>query len=145
MVKIFASLVDLLLAQFLQNNLPFPDSYIHTTRTHIACKNPRNNVTVDEERIRGGGSTFIAVELLGSIDHISDSSIEDVPRDRFAMDDPDDSETTDDLPFTSLGTVDISNIAEIPHIITINRLAQRKGDIKTRCGTALRLESLAAE
>jgi len=37
----------------------------------------RNNVTIDEERIGGWESTFITVELLDSIGHVSDSSAED--------------------------------------------------------------------
>ena len=97
-----------------------------------------NNVTIDEERINGWESTFVAVELLDSIGHISDSSVEDAARDGFAMDNPDDDDiahdtahddTAHDLPFTSSGIVDVNNIAEIPDATTLNRLAQLKGDI----------------
>jgi hypothetical protein len=58
----------------------------------------RNNVTIDEERIGGWESTFVAVELLDSIGHVSDSSAEDPARDGFAMDNPDDDDiaTPDD-------------------------------------------------
>jgi len=37
----------------------------------------RNNVTIDEERVNGWESTFVAVELLDTIGHVSDSSVED--------------------------------------------------------------------
>ena len=104
----------------------------------------KNNVTIDEERINGWESTFVAVELLDSIGHVSDSSVEDAARDGFAMDNPDDDDITDDndndntdagadddtahdLPFTSSGIVDVNNIAEIPDATTLNRLAQLKG------------------
>jgi len=100
----------------------------------------RNNVTIDEERISGWESTFVAVELLDSIGHVSDSSVEDAARDGFAMDNPDDDDITDDntgtdndtahdLPFTSSGIVDVNNIAEIPDATTLNHLTQLKGDI----------------
>jgi len=45
------------------------------------------------------------------------------------MDNPDDDDTADDLPFTSLGIVDVNNITEIPNVTTLNHLAQLKGDI----------------
>ena len=102
----------------------------------------RNNVTIDEERINGWESTFVAVELLDSIGHVSDSSVEDTARDGFAMDNPDDDDIADDndnadavddtaydLPFTSSGIVDVNNIAEVPDATTLNRLAQLKADI----------------
>jgi len=102
----------------------------------------RNNVTIDEERINGWESTFVAVELLDSIGHVSDSSVEDTSRDGFAMDNPDDDDIADDndnadavddtaydLPFTSSGIVDVNNIAEVPDATTLNRLAQLKADI----------------
>ena len=98
----------------------------------------RNNVTIDEERIDGWESTFVAVELLDSIGHVSDSSVEDAARDGFAMDNPDDDDIPDtdanddirdDLPFTSSGVVDVNNIAEVPDATTLSRLAQLKGDI----------------
>ena len=102
----------------------------------------RNNVTIDEERINGWESTFVAVELLDSIGHVSDSSVEDTARDGFAMDNPDDNDIADDndnadavddtaydLPFTSSGIVDVNNIAEVPDATTLNRLAQLKADI----------------
>ena len=78
----------------------------------------RNNVTIDEERINGWESTFVTVELLDSIGHVSDPSAEDASRDGFGMDNADDDETADDLPFTSSGVVDVNNIAEIPDAIT---------------------------
>ena len=56
----------------------------------------RNNVTIDEERISGWESTFVAVELLDSIGHVSDSSVEDAARDGFAMDNADDDDTAHD-------------------------------------------------
>ena len=37
----------------------------------------RNNVTIDKERMNGWESTFVAVELLDNIGHVSDSSVED--------------------------------------------------------------------
>ena len=37
----------------------------------------RNNVNIDEERIKGWESIFITVELLDSIGHVSNSSVED--------------------------------------------------------------------
>ena len=94
----------------------------------------RNNVTIDEEMIKAWESTFIAVELLDSIGHVSDSSVEDAARDGFAMDNPDnddiaDDDTDHDLPFTSSGVVDVNNIAEVPDATTLNRLAQLKGHI----------------
>jgi hypothetical protein len=100
----------------------------------------RNNVNIDEERISGWESTFVAVELLDSIGHVSDSSVEDAARDGFAMDNPDDDDITDDnadidddtahdLPFTSSGIVDVNNISEIPDATSLNRLTQLKGDI----------------
>ncbi len=101
----------------------------------------RNNVTIDDERINGWESTFVAVKLLDSIGHVSDSSVEDAARDGFAMDNPDDDDITDDnnagtdndtahdLPFTSSGIVDVNNITEIPDATTLNHLAQLKGDI----------------
>jgi len=102
----------------------------------------RTNVTIDEEMINGWESTFVAVELLDSIGHVSDSSVEDAARDGFAMDNPDDDDITDDndnadavddtaydLPFTSSGIVDVNNIAEVPDATTLNRLAQLKADI----------------
>src|SRR6266516_2677003 len=69
----------------------------------------RNNVTIDDERINDWESTFIAVELLDSIGHISNSSIEDTTQDGFAMDNPDD-DTAHDLPFTSSAIIDVNNI-----------------------------------
>ena len=100
----------------------------------------QNNVTIDEERINGWESIFVAVELLDSIGHVSDSSVEDATRDGFAMDNPDDDDiantdndinddTTHDLPFTSSGVVDVNNITEVPDATTLNRLAQLKRDI----------------
>jgi len=100
----------------------------------------RNNVTIDDERINDWESTFVAVELLDSIGHISDSSIEDTTQDGFTMDNPDDDDITDDntgtnndtaheLPFTSSGIVDVNNITEIPNATTLNHLTQLKGDI----------------
>ena len=87
------------------------------------------NVIIDEERISGWESTFVAVELLDSIGHVSDPSAEYASRDGFAMDNPDDDDSADDLPFTSSGIVDVNNIAEIPDATTLNRLAQLKADI----------------
>ena len=102
----------------------------------------RNNVIIDDERINDWESTFVAVELLDSIGHVSDSSVENTARDGFTMDNPDDDDIADDddnvaadddiahdLPFTSSGIVDVNNIAEIPDAITLNRLAQLKADI----------------
>jgi len=104
----------------------------------------QKNVTIDEERINAWESTFVAVELLNSIGHVSDSSVEDAARDGFAMDNPDDDDIADDddndnadaadhtvydLPFTSSGIVDTNNIAEVPDATTLNRLAQLKADI----------------
>jgi len=40
------------------------------------------------------------------------------------MNNPDDYETTDNLPFTSSGVVDVNNIAEIPNATTLTHLAQ---------------------
>ena len=39
--------------------------------------NYRNNVTIDEERINSWESTFVTVELLDSIGHVSNPSAED--------------------------------------------------------------------
>src|SRR5437762_8092035 len=89
----------------------------------------RNNVTIDEERINGWESTFVTVELLDSIGHVSDPSAEDASRDGFSMDNPDNDETADDLPFTSSGVVDVNNIAEIPDATTLSCLPQLKVDI----------------
>ena len=103
----------------------------------------RNNVTIDDERINDWESTFVAVELLDSIGYVSDSSVEDTTQDGFTMDNPDDDdiandnnniganddETTDDLPFTSSGIVDVNNITEIPNATMLNHLTQLKGDI----------------
>ena len=81
------------------------------------------------------GVYIVAVELLDRIGHVSHSSIEDAARDGFAMDNPDDDDTTvdddtaHDLPFTSSGIVDVNNISEIPDATTLNRPAQLKGDI----------------
>src|SRR5204862_2909806 len=99
----------------------------------------RNNVTIGEERIGGWESTFVAVELLDSIGHISDSSAEDAARDGFAMDNPDDDDTTDDLPFTSSGIVDVNDITEIPDVTTLNRLAQLKGDVTANVVTGSKI------
>jgi hypothetical protein len=102
----------------------------------------RNNVIINEEKINDWESTFITVELLDTIDHVSDSSVEDITRDGFSMnnsdDDDDDAADNDnadanddiihDLPFTASGIININNIAEIPDIITLNHLAQLKGD-----------------
>ena len=99
----------------------------------------RNNVTIDKERMNGWESTFVAVELLDNIGHVSDSSVEDAARDGFAMDDPDDDDTADDLPFTSSGVVDVNNIAEIPDVTTLNRLAQLKGDITANIVTSSKI------
>ena len=46
--------------------------------------------------------------------YVSDSSVEEAARDGFAMDNPDDDNTADDLPFTSSAIVDVNNIVEIP-------------------------------
>ncbi len=89
----------------------------------------RNNVTIDEESISGWESTFIAIELLDTIGHVSDPAAEDASRDGFSMDNPDNDDTADDLPFTSSGIVDVNNIAEIPDATTLNHLAQLKADI----------------
>src|SRR5436190_8180543 len=61
----------------------------------------RNNVTIDEERINGWESTFVAVELLDTIAHVSDSSVEDAARDGFAMDNPDDDDIAHDTAHNS--------------------------------------------
>jgi len=70
----------------------------------------RNDVTIDEESISSWESTFISVELLDSIGHVSNPSAKDASQlqDRFGMDNPDDDETTDDLPFMSSGIVDFN-------------------------------------
>ena len=101
----------------------------------------RNNVTIDDETIGVWESTFVAVELLDSIGHVSDSSAEDAARDGFAMDNPDDDDddTADDLPFTSSGIVDVNNITEIPDVTTLNRLAQLKGDITANVVTGSKI------
>ena len=88
----------------------------------------RNNVTIDEERINSWESSFVTVELLDSIGHISDPSAEDASQDGFGMDNLDDDETADDLPFTSSGVVDVNNIAEILDATTLSQLAQLKAD-----------------
>src|SRR5204863_2127692 len=99
----------------------------------------RNNVTIDKERISGWESTFIAVELLDSIGHVSDPSAEDTSRDGFGMDNPDDDETADDLPFRSSGVVDVNNITEIPDATTLSRLAQLKADITANVVTGSKI------
>ena len=45
------------------------------------------------------------------------------------MDNPDNDKTTDDLPFTSRGVVDVNNIAEIPNATTLSLLVQLKVDV----------------
>src|SRR5438552_7950631 len=89
----------------------------------------RSNVTIDKERINSWESTFVTVELLDSIGHVSDPSAEDASRDGFSMDNPDDDETADDLPFTSSEVVDVNNIAEIPNATILSHLAQLKVDV----------------
>ena len=89
----------------------------------------KNHGTIDEEMMRAWDSTFVAVELLNSIERVSDPSAEDASRDDFAMDDPDNDATDGDLPFTSSGIVDVNNIAEVPDSTTLNRLAQLKNGI----------------
>ena len=89
----------------------------------------KNNVTIDEETINGWESTFVTVELLDSIGHVSDPSAEDASRDGFGMDNPDNDETAHDLLFTFSGVVDVNNIAEIPDATTLSRLAQLKADV----------------
>jgi hypothetical protein len=112
----------------------------------------RNNVIIDDERINDWESTFVAVELLDSIGHVSDASVEDAARDGFAMDNLDDDDIADDndyvgtdnntahdLPFTSSGIVDVNNIAEIPNATTLNRLAQLKADITANVVTGSKI------
>jgi hypothetical protein len=101
----------------------------------------RNNVTIDEESISGWESTFISVELLDSIGHVSNPSAKDASQDRFGMDNPDDDETTDDLPFTSSGIVDFNNITEIPDATTLSRLAQLKADVTANVVTSSKILS----
>ena len=55
------------------------------------------------------------------------------------MDNPDDDETTDDLPFTSSGVVDVNNITEIPDATTLSRLGQLKADITANVVTGSKI------
>ena len=87
------------------------------------------HVTMDEEMMSAWEPTFVAVEMLDNIGHVSDPSTEDASRDGFGMDNPDDDATEEDLPFTSSGIVDVNNIAEVPDATTLTRLAQLKADV----------------
>jgi len=89
----------------------------------------RGNVTIDEELMRSWADTFVVVDLLDTIGRVSDPSAEDASRDGFAMDNPDEDETADDLPLTSSGILDVNNVAEVPDATTLARLAQLKSDI----------------
>ena len=89
----------------------------------------KKHVVINEEMMSAWQETFVAVELLDNIGHVSDPSAEDASRDGFAMNNDDNFETTGDLPFTSSGVVDVNNIAEVPDVSTLNRLAQLKNDI----------------
>ena len=89
----------------------------------------KNHVTIHEEMMSGWKDTFVAVELLETIGHVSDPSAEDTSHDGFGMDNHDDDETTGDLPFTSSGVVNINNIAEVPDATTLTHLTQLKSDI----------------
>jgi len=99
----------------------------------------RNNTTIDEERFSGWESTFVTVELLDSIGHVSDASAEDASQDGFGMGNPDDDKTADDLLFTSSGVVDVNNIAEIPNATTLSRLAQLKADVTANVVTGSKI------
>jgi len=104
----------------------------------------KKNVTIDEDMMAAWEPTFVAVELLDNIGHVSDPSAEDASRDGFGMDDPDDDETTNDetgndLPFTSSGVVDVNNIAEIRDATTLTRLAQLKADITANVVTGTQI------
>jgi hypothetical protein len=89
----------------------------------------QGHVIIDEELMRSWADTFVVVELLDTIGRVSDPSAEDASRDGFAMDNPDEDETTDDLPMTSSGILDVNNVAEVPDATTLARLAQLKSDI----------------
>ena len=98
----------------------------------------RNNVTIDEERISGWESTFVAVKLLDTIGHVSDPSAEDASRDGFGMDNPDDEAISSTFCFR----VSFFDISRLNHnSLKANVLTRRK----TWPATALLLESLTVE
>jgi hypothetical protein len=88
------------------------------------------------KRINDWESTFVAVGLLDTIGHVSDSSVGYAARYEFAMDNPDDDDTAHDLPFTSSGIVDVNNIAKVPNATTLNHLVELKVDFTTNVVTS---------
>ena len=86
------------------------------------------HVTMDDAMMAAWEPTFVAVEMLDNIGHVSDPSAEDASRDGFSMDNPDDDDTADpsrdgvtmdnadddetanDLPLTYSGIVDVNNV-----------------------------------
>src|SRR5438477_11539038 len=55
------------------------------------------------------------------------------------MDNPDNDETADDLPFTSSGVVDVNNIVEIPDATSLSRLVQLKADVTANVVTGSKI------
>src|SRR5438477_8609598 len=55
------------------------------------------------------------------------------------MDNSNDDETADDLPFTSSGVVDVNNIAEIPNATTLSPLAQLKANVTANVVTGSKI------
>ena len=99
----------------------------------------KKHVVINDEMMSAWQETFIAVELLDNIGHVSDPAVEDASRDGFAMNNDNNFETTGDLPFTSSGVVDVNNIAEVPDVSTLNRLAQLKNDITVNVVTGSKI------
>jgi uncharacterized protein DUF6570 len=100
------------------------------------------HVTMDEEMMSAWEPTFVAVEMLDNIGHVSDTSTEDASRDGFGMDNPDDDATEEDLPFTSSGIVDMNNIAEVPDHYFNSSGSTQSGRYRKRRHWGRRLESV---
>jgi hypothetical protein len=76
------------------------------------CRNHEDyrQVTIDEERLASWESTFVATDILNSMNSVANNSSEDASQTGFATEDPDNNNVEGDIPHSVSGMIDVNDV-----------------------------------
>ncbi|TMI79544.1 MAG: hypothetical protein E6H10_15205 [Bacteroidetes bacterium] len=92
------------------------------------CRNHEDyrQVTIDEERLASWESTFVATDILDSMNSVANNSLEDASRSGFATEDPDNNNVEGDIPHSVSGMIDVTDVGRSMDAEILRDLAEIK-------------------
>jgi len=87
------------------------------------------NVTIDIAELSKWPSVFVTEALLSSVGRVQSGAVEDAMRDGFATEEIDVDEFSGDIPNTTSAIIDVNNVSQPQHLMTLEQLQSLHGNL----------------